>query len=777
MRSISALVLAIVTAVTLASCGGGDYTGNQPPADLGELDYSITADPGSSIESSEIKGHLLSVADALDAKAASALPAGFAGRQGMLFTPQSAPGTGFSGTLRVQLTLGNPAAGEYDGVLLYLYYIDPATHAATLLNTGRGDTQNYVSFKLNALGYFVVAENSSVPRPGGFIVNAYADLANAPVGAEVRFWAVPSHGTAPYTYTWDFGDGATATAAEAVHAYTASGSYNVELTAVDATGTQAPAVSTPIDISSGPAGPLGIESVSVTQDAQNHLLLHYAVTLSGGTVPFTYHWVFDEDDPAALGEGGAATEHTFTTEGLYLGSVEVSDGTGASVTQAFASDARWLQLTANPQTGMTPLNVDFTLVRLGFDASDAITIDYGDGNTETVAGTTAFHRYTVAGLYNAQAQSVRNIGDEQYRYDSNAVNITVTGGASDPFIQLTQPLLPKVTEPFDIVGCNFGEAADNKTVRIGGFTMDVLSWTDNIIRIQVPYGLLLTDGTATVYLGATPVSNTIQVTFNRNLIPSRIQNVIPPVAVPGARVLITGHGFPPVLGVTVGGQPALVEQQHANGIVALLPGGLAAGRYDLQVGTGAAMLSFRISVLDTLEGDIPALDTAVPTLQEVGHGNVTLTGSRLGLRTTAVVYAEGYALPRSMHSNSSIALSEPGVDIDSWVCVINRNHVSNALPVSFMHRPQITGVTPVEAAAGDTITLAGSYFGSQVLGDQVLIGQTALTISTWNNTVITAVIPEGAKDGQLVVAKKLQSNGIDFTVIPQIPGPPSGGQI
>src|SRR5713101_2011491 len=53
------------------------------------------------------------------------------------------------------------------------------------------------------------------------------------VGQQVTFNASASGGTSPYSFSWNFGDGGSATGSVATHVYSASGSYTVTLTTTD----------------------------------------------------------------------------------------------------------------------------------------------------------------------------------------------------------------------------------------------------------------------------------------------------------------------------------------------------------------------------------------------------------------------------------------------------------------------------------------------------------------------------------------------------------------
>jgi PKD repeat protein len=159
----------------------------------------------------------------------------------------------------------------------------------------------------------------------------------------VNAGAAPKSGTAPLsvlftasgadpdgdalTYSWDFGDGATASGRKVTHVYAAGGTYTATVTARDPAGltgtatvavvvgnppgNQAPTVQAAADPASGGA-PLTVRFSASGRDPE------------GG--PLMYVWDFGDGGKA----GGKAATHTYAQAGTYTAKVTVTDAKGAT---------------------------------------------------------------------------------------------------------------------------------------------------------------------------------------------------------------------------------------------------------------------------------------------------------------------------------------------------------------------------------------------------------------------------------------------------------------
>src|SRR6266581_3673919 len=118
-------------------------------------------------------------------------------------------------------------------------------------------------------------------------------------GQVVTFTGTASGGTAPYTFSWTFGDGATGNGNPVTHTYTTSGSYTATLsvtdskgatgaasTAVTVTGTQPTSVIVASDSAPGPSSLATVGGEKLIQDSAGKMIAVY--TDSSGRIGLVY---------------------------------------------------------------------------------------------------------------------------------------------------------------------------------------------------------------------------------------------------------------------------------------------------------------------------------------------------------------------------------------------------------------------------------------------------------------------------------------------------------
>ena len=202
-------------------------------------------------------------------------------------------------------------------------------------NFGDGTTGNGVSpthLYTAAGNYPVVLTVTDNEHASGVVSNQVTTVANvAPVAkssVSVRKLAVSvdaagssdSDGSV-VGYTWNFGDGATATGPSAQHAYTSAGNYNVTLTVTDddaATGTTVTPVVAVANIA--PVASFSTSTTGLTESANAT-----GSSDSDGSV-VGYSWNFGDGATAT----GATAKHTYTAGGKYSVTLTVTDDDGAT---------------------------------------------------------------------------------------------------------------------------------------------------------------------------------------------------------------------------------------------------------------------------------------------------------------------------------------------------------------------------------------------------------------------------------------------------------------
>jgi glucose/arabinose dehydrogenase len=203
-------------------------------------------------------------------------------------------------------------------------------------------------------------------------VGANVTRGDAPLAVEFTGFAEDPNGEA-LTYTWEFGDGNTATGATATHTYTSTGVYQARLRVTDTSGNED--VSDPIEITvgSGPTIQIDEPVAGSTFVAGDTIAYSGSATTAGGdpippedlswTVVFTHN---DHTHPVlgpVSGSGGsfdiARTGHDYHGDTGYRISLTATDtSTGVSSTQSVDVKPEKVNLTVESSPQGIDISID-----------------------------------------------------------------------------------------------------------------------------------------------------------------------------------------------------------------------------------------------------------------------------------------------------------------------------------------------------------------------------------------------------------------------------------
>jgi PKD repeat protein len=160
-----------------------------------------------------------------------------------------------------------------------------------------------------------------VSPPGALTALAQADKSSGPIPLTVHFTGSAAGGTAPYTWSWDFGDGsAPVTTQNAQHTYAAEGTYTVSLTVRDSAGATASDGHLQISANSN----FAVTAAAVPTVGASPLTVAFTATATGGTAPYQYAWDFGDGTTSTA----EAPTHTYVSDGDYPVSLTASDSAG-----------------------------------------------------------------------------------------------------------------------------------------------------------------------------------------------------------------------------------------------------------------------------------------------------------------------------------------------------------------------------------------------------------------------------------------------------------------
>jgi PKD repeat protein len=187
------------------------------------------------------------------------------------------------------------------------------------------------------------------------------------------------------SYFWDFGDGATSTAANPSHDFGTDGEYTVMLIATNDCG---PDTATAVVVIVTP--PVAGFSADVTEGC---VPLSVQFTNASSANAASWSWTFEGGAPATSSEENPVVQ--YLSPGVYGVTLTVSNAAGSDT----YSEIQYITANDGPSAGYTYSVSNFTTVDFGNTSSNATEYlwDFGDGNTSAEAEPQ--HSYAGDGTY------------------------------------------------------------------------------------------------------------------------------------------------------------------------------------------------------------------------------------------------------------------------------------------------------------------------------------------------------------------------------------------
>ncbi len=168
-------------------------------------------------------------------------------------------------------------------------------------------------------------------------------------GSRFEFSARSPSGTTPQSFSWDFGDGGTASGASVAHYYVADGTYTVVLTAVDSNGGSATATKT-ITVSVGNLAGLASPSPGILTSQMSSDTFDFKVGPSRSRTAGTYTWNFGDGSTGT----GPVVEHRYMSPGTYTVTLIQIAASGASSVATQNVTHRWAGARDRPRPRQPP---------------------------------------------------------------------------------------------------------------------------------------------------------------------------------------------------------------------------------------------------------------------------------------------------------------------------------------------------------------------------------------------------------------------------------------
>jgi len=223
------------------------------------------------------------------------------------------------------------------------------------------------------------------------------------VNTPVTFTATTTGGTAPYSVTWNFGDGSSGTGASIVHTFASVQSFTVTETATDSSSPSQSATSSKT-VTVQPTPPLSTSFTFLPATPLVNSPVTLTAVTTGGALPYANSWNFGDGTTGT----GTTTTHTYTTAGPFTVTETATDSStptktatsthSITVYTSLPLSTTFSVSSTSPQVGQA---VTFSASATGGTTPYLYTVAFGDGGTGT--GKSVTHAYSAAGSYTATA--------------------------------------------------------------------------------------------------------------------------------------------------------------------------------------------------------------------------------------------------------------------------------------------------------------------------------------------------------------------------------------
>jgi len=278
--------------------------------------------------------------------------------QSVTFTPTTTGGSG-GGPFTFSWVFGDGSTGTGSPVAHTYSFAGSFTVSVTTTDSRGVEARSSLTVTVVAPLTASISHNPSSPYTGHL----------------VSFTGSASGGTAPYTYSWNFGDGSTAMGQSVSHTYSLPGPYTVTLTVTDGgTPPRTVTFTQTVTVSDPPSSPTASFSYSPSSQADVGTPVMFTASATGVQSLHTFDWNFGD---GSTGTGSSVT-HTYMSAGSFTVTLTLTvdrPPPGLSCTAAYTPPGTTFTPCSTSTAGWT------TSVLPGIGTYASILYQWGAGNT------------------------------------------------------------------------------------------------------------------------------------------------------------------------------------------------------------------------------------------------------------------------------------------------------------------------------------------------------------------------------------------------------------